>query len=146
MDRSLVVVEPTDRGRELVSLAGEIAEGTGTELVLVRPVDRDDYERDLQRKAQTSKGDIDSLDAIEEQAREKAAQIGDEVLHEDVSYTAHGVVGKLPDGLLAAADDHDCDHVFIAGEERSPTGKVLFGDNTQSVLLNFDGPVTSLIE
>jgi hypothetical protein len=32
--------------------------------------------------------------------------------------------------------------VFLAGRKRSPTGKALFGDQTQAVILDFDGAVT----
>jgi len=30
-------------------------------------------------------------------------------------------------------------------QERSPTGKAVFGDRSQSIILNFDGPVTTLL-
>lgn len=43
---------------------------------------------------------------------------------------------------LNAAEAHNCDHIFIAGRRRSPTGKAIFGDWVQRVLLNFDGLVT----
>ncbi|QCS44945.1 universal stress protein (plasmid) [Natrinema versiforme] len=145
MDRALIIAEPTDRGRELVEIAGEMAAGSGAELVLLRVIDESEYGRDLQRKAQTSMGDVDSVDELTKRAREATAELGDEVLGEDVSYTVEVLFGDLPDDVLAKADELGCDHVFIAGEKRSPTGKVLFGDTTQSVLLNFDGPVTSLI-
>lgn len=145
MERALVVIEPTDRGRELVELAGQIAEGTGTELVLVRVVDEDEYEGNIQRKAQTSLSDVDSVEQVTDEARSVAQELGDDLLPPEVTYTAEGLFGNLPDDLLARADELGCDHVFITGERRSPTGKVLFGDTTQAVLLNFDGPVTSLI-
>lgn len=145
MDRALLIVETTDRGRELIDIAGEIVSGVDAELVLLRVIDESEYGSDLQRKAQTSMEDVDSVDELTERAKETTAELGDEVLGEDVSYTVEVLFGELPDDLLAKAAELDCDHVFIAGEKRSPTGKVLFGDTTQSVLLNFDGPVTSLI-
>lgn len=145
MDRALVIVEPSDTGRELLTIAGDIAAGTETELVLVRAIDRSDFDRDVQRKGQTSMEGIDSIDDLETKAREEAAELGEDELDGTVPYTPVGLVGDLPDDLLTLAAERDCDHVFIAGEKRSPTGKVLFGDDTQSVLLNFDGPVTSLI-
>lgn len=144
MDRSLVVVEPTDKGRELIELAGEIAAGTGTELVLLRILDEDEYERNLQRKEESSLGDVESIEELKDRAGAELGDLGEELL-DDVSYRTKVLIGELPDDLLSEAYDLECDHIFITGEKRSPTGKVFFGDTTQAVLLNFDGPVTSLI-
>lgn len=145
MDQALVITEPTDRGRELIELAGKIAAGTDVQLILLRVIDETEYESDLQRKAHTSMEDMDSVDDVEQKARETAEKLGDDLLDNDVSYTVQVLFGQLPDDLLSKADELGVDHVFIVGEKRSPTGKVLFGDTTQAVLLNFDGPVTSLI-
>lgn len=145
MDRALVVVEPTERGRELIKLAGEIAKGTGAELVLVRIVDEDAYEGDVQRKAESSLSDVSSVDELTNEATAVARELGEELLPEGITYSAEALFGNLPDDLLEHAEERGYDHVFITGERRSPTGKVLFGDTTQAVLLNFDGPVTSLI-
>jgi len=35
--------------------------------------------------------------------------------------------------------------VFLTGKKRSPTGKAVFGDRSQAIILNFDGPVTTLL-
>lgn len=146
MKRILVVIEATPEGRELLSYAGEIAAGIGAELVLLRPIDQSEYDGDLQRKGQTTMEGPDSIDDIETQAEETAAELGEELLDDNVQFQAVGLVDDLPDALLSEAADRNCDHIFITGKKRSPTGKVLFGDDTQSVLLNFDGPVTTLIK
>ena len=82
-----------------------------------------------------------------EGARQFAADLGHEVLDGvDVGYQATGRVGDERDEILNAANEFDCDHVFLAGRKRSPTGKALFGDRTQSVILDFDGAVTVVTE
>lgn len=145
MKRAIVVVEPTKQGRRLVDIAGEIAAGTGAELLLVRLIDESEYRSDLERKAQSSQ-DIEQIDDLIERAQQTAADLGQEGLEDrDVTYEARGIVGSLPDDLLRVAEQDSCDHLFIVGDRRSPTGKAIFGDTTQAVLLNFDGPVTSLI-
>jgi len=52
-----------------------------------------------------------------------------------------GTSGKASDAIIRAADRHDADRIVLAGRERSPTGKMLFGSVTQAVILNTDRPV-----
>lgn len=76
-------------------------------------------------------------DALEEYVEETLGDV-------DVEYEA--VVRVIDDGYgsatLTAADDFDCDHVFITSQRRSPAGKAIFGDFAQRVILNSDGFVT----
>ena len=59
-----------------------------------------------------------------------------------------GVAVELREGsgdpaasILETADELDADAICVAGRNRSPAGKVLFGSVTQSVVLNTDRPV-----
>ncbi len=64
----------------------------------------------------------------------------------DVSVEALVAEGSAEEVIVSVADDRDVDHVAVAGRERSPTGKALFGSVTQSVVLNADVPVTVVPE
>lgn len=53
--------------------------------------------------------------------------------------------GDPSDEILAAAADIDADSIVMSGRTRSPTGKIIFGSISQSVLLNADRPVITAL-
>ena len=148
MKRALAVVEASESAKELVREAGELTAGVGAELVLLHVTTNEEYE-----DTRTSLERIPNLESSYtagqalEGARQFAEDLGREVLDGiDVEYEVTGRLGDERDEILNAADEFGCDHVFLAGRKRSPTGKALFGDRTQSVILDFDGAVTVVTE
>jgi nucleotide-binding universal stress UspA family protein len=67
-------------------------------------------------------------------ARERLEAAGIEV-------TPEGYGGDAARAILNVADEYDADQIVVAGRKRTPTGKVLFGSVTQSVILDTDRPV-----
>jgi nucleotide-binding universal stress UspA family protein len=49
--------------------------------------------------------------------------------------------GDPATSILETADEIDADAICLAGRKRSPTGKMLFGSVSQTVLLNTERPV-----
>lgn len=148
MERALAVVDAEESTKALVREAGELAAAVDASLVLLHVTTDDEYEE----KRQTMESiPNNAVGYSEEKAREGAeafaADIGREALDGiDVSWEAVGALGNEQTEILDAAERYDCDHLFIAGKKRSPAGKALFGDLTQSIILNFDGPVTVVTE
>lgn len=56
-----------------------------------------------------------------------------------------GRVGDVVEEILAAADKHDARYIVVGGRKRTPAGKALFGSATQSILLNADRPVVTVM-
>ena len=148
MERALAVIDDTDAHRRLLAEAGQMAKATGAELVLfswATPVGFEDDAETLEAvesAEHTTFSGIDALDGVRGFAREFA---GDVLGGDGSDFDVTAVVtdeDDLADEILDAADRLDCDHVFVVGRRRSPTGKVIFGDVAQRVILNFDGPVT----
>jgi nucleotide-binding universal stress UspA family protein len=52
-----------------------------------------------------------------------------------------GYGGDAVRAILNVAAEHDADQIVLAGRKRTPTGKVLFGSTTQSVILDSERPV-----
>ena len=151
MKRALVVVESTESGTELLREAGEFAAAVDAELVLLGIRSEDDLEKDFEmlEKIGDIEGTAYGVETLENAVIGSVQEIADEALADlEVEYE---VVGALADDgradeILSTAAGRDCDHVFMTGRKRSPTGKAIFGDATQTVLLNFDGSVTVALE
>ncbi|MFC7078804.1 universal stress protein [Halorussus caseinilyticus] len=148
MERALAVVDAEESTKALVREAGELAAAVDAELVLLHVTTNDEYEEMRQTMEEIPNSAVGySAQKARDGAEEFAADIGREVLEGiDVSWEAVGELGDEQTEILEAAAGRDCDHLFIAGEKRSPTGKALFGDLTQSIILNFAGPVTVVTE
>lgn len=150
MKRALVIVEDSDRHRELLREAGELAAGVGAELVLLSVLTEDEFESDLKTYETIANvenvgfGQETIIDTAESFARSLATEVFEGL---DVEYEA---VGKIvdddghADAIIRTAENRDCDHVFVTGRRRSPAGKAIFGDVAQAIILNYDGPVTVL--
>jgi nucleotide-binding universal stress UspA family protein len=59
-----------------------------------------------------------------------------------VTVTFTEIYSPASDGILDTAADIEPAQIVMAGRDRSPTGKVLFGSVTQRVILNASIPVT----
>lgn len=148
MDKAFVVVDGSDAETELVREAGELAAGVGASLVVCSVIDQDDLDEydetieAIERSERTSYG----VEARENVASQRARDVSNDVLDDvDVEYETAGLVaedGDRANKIVDLATELDCDHVFIVGRRRSPTGKAVFGDTAQRVILNFDGAVT----
>ena len=148
MERALAVVEATETAKALVWEAGELARGVDAELALVHVTDEEEYaeRREAMEQIPDDAGTY-SVGQASDGARDFAEDIGKEVLGDmDVEFKAVGRVGDKRDRILETADRYDCDHVFLTGRKRSPTGKAIFGDTAQQIILDFDGAVTVVTE
>jgi nucleotide-binding universal stress UspA family protein len=143
----LVVVEDPDRDRALLEQARAFAVGRDGDLVVLALATRDEYEQiadtleTIGRAENTSYDSTDVADAV----TGNVADAADDVLGESVAYDVRAAVAdgdEQADRILDAAESAGCDHVFVSGRRRSPTGKAVFGDRTQRVLLEFGGHVT----
>lgn len=154
MERALfVAMEDRPATRELLREAGELAAGVGAELIVLSVIKEEDYaEKSVSREGLgETEGTGEqyssySIDQAEEDARTRAERITVETLEElEVEWRGLGAVGQPERTVLDVADEQDVDHVFVVGKRRSPSGKAIFGDLAQHLVIDFDGPVTTYL-
>ena len=150
MNRALVVVDESDAHRDLLEEAAPLAAGVGAELVVFSWITNEEINEQaelresVEQAEHTSYSEPSALGPVEQFARrftkETLTDAGiDPEFETDVAVADDD---ELADEILEAAERNDCDHVFVVGRRRSPTGKAVFGDVAQRVILNFEGPVT----
>jgi nucleotide-binding universal stress UspA family protein len=146
MDRALVVVDEA-ADAELVREAGTLAAGVDATLVVFSLLTTEEYEGDMavletiESAERVDRGDISGDELATKLSQNMASEALDGV---DVDIELAGVVqdDDHADLILERAETYDCDHIFLTGKRRTPTGKAVFGDVAQSVVLNFEGYVT----
>ena len=144
MQRVLAVVEPNERTRKMVREAAELAEGVGAELVLLNVTTEEEFHDNQEQlsEASPSGAGMYNIEKAQEGAQQYAQNVANDLLSDlDVSVTPVGKLGERREEILETAEEYDCDYVFITGRKRSPTGKALFGDDAQAIVLNFEGKV-----
>jgi nucleotide-binding universal stress UspA family protein len=145
MEKGLAVVRRDSAATpELLREAGEFAAGVDADLVVLHVMPEEEYEERMSSRMETgSGGGTFSIDEAEREATFIAKEAARDVLADvDVEYELRGVVGRIERDVIEIADQEGCDHLFLSGRRRSPSGKAFFGDVTQRLLLNFDGMVT----
>ncbi|MFC7203145.1 universal stress protein [Haloferax namakaokahaiae] len=147
MDKGVVLIENTESHADLLREASEHAVGADAELVLLVTLTEDEFEEaqevidTIADVEHTSYTDDTALNAavsdIEDLAR---SAVDSSVSYEIVPRVAADK--ERANTVIEVAEANEADHVYILGQNRSPTGKALFGDLAQYVILNFDGYVT----
>jgi nucleotide-binding universal stress UspA family protein len=149
MERPLVVTDSSDTVVDLIREAGKLAEASESPLTVLTVVTESEYQNDAEVLGTI--GEIEGAEYRMEPATyaEEVASTAITDLLSDLELETEAV-GRVVDNdddradlILKVAEANDCDYVFLMGSRRSPTGKALFGDTAQSVILNFDGYVVT---
>lgn len=68
-------------------------------------------------------------------------RVSEQLEEAGIETTLHEESGEPAETIVRRADELDVNAICVSGRKRSPTGKVLFGSVTQSVILNTERPV-----
>jgi nucleotide-binding universal stress UspA family protein len=114
-----------------ISLAGELSYGTGGRGGSGQHFSLEDGQDNAANVArEIVDGTLDELDGT---------------LDEYSDVTFQGRVGEPVGEMIAEADRRDARYLVVGGRKRSPAGKALFGSTTQSILLNSERPVVTVM-
>ncbi|MFC7215879.1 universal stress protein [Saliphagus sp. GCM10025334] len=152
MERPLVVTDSSDAVVEVIREAGELAAAADAPLLVLTVVTESEYEKDVDVLGTIDRVERSGFEPNPEEYAEKVAQTAINDLLSDLALETEAVGRYVEDdsdradAILDVAAANDCDYVFLLGRKRSPTGKALFGDMAQAVILNFDGYVVTMAE
>lgn len=143
IDTILLAIGPSDRDHVDVLLdeAIAIAGPTDATIYLLHVFSREEYDDLLdQMDIEPQSGGIrpGELASRHHSIRTPAEQLETH----DIAYEIRGVIGDPDSEIVRIAEELGADRVIIGGEGRSPTGKAMFGDHAQQILLNAPCPVT----
>jgi len=141
----LTAVDETEQSEHTLSIAYDLATAYDDPLVVLHVIPEADYRNHKESVEELPGFGGFSLSQGQESAREVADRFVSHTL-EDVDrdrIETRGQVGDVPEAVLSEADRIDPRYLVIGGRRRSPTGKALFGDTAQQVLLNADCPVVT---
>lgn len=116
---------------DVIALPGESSEMEVVVLNIDQPYDRGDGGGRVSAEEFFDETDFpDSVPPVVEKLSDAGIEVRKQRTH-----------GSAPEEILRVASEIDADLITMSGRKRSPTGKVLFGSVTQSVLLDAERPV-----
>lgn len=141
----LAAVAETERSKQVVEIGYDLATKYDDTLAVLHVVPREEYEE--HRAALKKLPGFSNFDIEQEQesAKSFAREFAVKTLSDGNSERIEpiGRVGDVANEILAEADNLDPRFLVISGRRRSPTGKAIFGNTAQRILLNAECPVVS---
>ncbi len=133
---------------QIITTAYELATAFDEELQVLHVLPEKDAEEHFESIQSVDEFSDYSFTIEVDRAEDIAQKFIDGALGDESSghISAVGRIGDPTDEILAAIDDIEPRYVVIGGKNRSPTGKALFGSVTQSIILNSERPVVSVME
>lgn len=132
----LVPVNGTDISETAIPHAFELAEKHGAVVHALCAYNREGGYGSLSIES-TERREQD----LKDRAEEIATDVADRAESEGLEAVSAVSSGDPADSILTYIEDQDIDLVVIGARKRSPTGKLLFGSVTQSVILHANVPV-----
>lgn len=131
----------------IIETGYELAEAFQDELQVVHVIPKEDAEAHFELLRDIPEFSDFSFAVEVDRAADVASELIDKALdaYNSQLVTPVGRVGEPAEEILTLVNSKEPSYVVIGGRKRSPVGKALFGSVTQSVILNSDQPVVTVI-
>lgn len=136
----IAAVDRSNRAEVVLDEANALADAFDEPIHVVHVLSRSEFV-ELGTTRAEERDPVD-MDEVKDVARDVAAEAASRL---DSHYEAVGLMGKPSTQVVDYAANHDARYIVVGGRKRSPTGKVIFGSCAQSILLNAECPVLSII-
>lgn len=145
----LAAIDVTGDAENILKTASDLANAYDDQLAVLSVTPEETYEKRRQDRVSRDNDAEYSISQAEKEASRAIEKILDAVLPESKpdggDVQTIGRVGSPVREIMEAADELDARYLVIGGRKRTPTGKALFGSTTQSVLLDADRPVLTVM-
>ena len=137
----VAAVDRSERAADVVTVARTLADTFDVPLHVVHVMSRSTFV-EIEREAVDKTDRPVEIDRIRELAADVAVEVASGI---DTPYEAVGLMGDPAEQVLDYADDHNALYIVLGPRKRSPTGKALFGSVAQTILLNAERPVVTIV-
>lgn len=141
----LVALNETENAGHVAGVARDLADAYDDQLVALHVIPDVDGDSHLDAMARLSGLDAETLAHERESAARFARELLRETMPDATGVEAMGRVGVPAEEIVTVAEELDARYVVVGGRRRSPVGKAVFGSTTQTVLLEADCPVVTVM-